>query len=221
VRKRFFFAFFGLTVLLLFLGGSTPVQAVTIREGESEGIDTTPVSVFSRPSSTEIAGVAEPQVFSSLAEGNQTSPEAPLAAADIPCSKYGYKIVKDRTANLPAEIYQVDPDNPTALSVFTTAQIRTSAFAYSVLYKRFYATSLGGDGLTKGHLYKIDGNGNVSEVSVTDSNGNDVTLGKNAMDISPDGYIYISYFSSGLNFDHVDKLQFIMRIALKKLENYL
>jgi len=139
------------------------------------------------------------------------TPVKAQSSVDVPCTEYGYKIVKVSSTDLPAEIYQVDPNNTSALTIFTRAQIRTSAFAYSVKYKRFYATSLGRDGLTRGHLYKIDGStdtANITEVSVTDEDGNDVTLGKNAMDISPDGYLYVSYFVSG-NFDHLDKLKFL------------
>ena len=82
------------------------------------------------------------------------------AVEDITCSQVGYKIIKSTDAT----IYEVDPDNPTPAVFMDGLSIKTSAFAYSVTHKRFYATSLGDAATAKGHLYKIDGDKNITEV---------------------------------------------------------
>jgi len=123
-----------------------------------------------------------------------------LADADIPCSKYGYKIIRRD----PATIYKVDPDNPTPQVYLSNIPIRTSAFGYSYTYQRFYATALDDTNHTvAGHLYMIDGNGNLTEV-----NTGGVLLGKIGMDISVDGYIYVYKVDDQYNKTAITKLKF-------------
>jgi len=128
-RKVFWEALWGLLILILILsvGNNTTVKAKTTTE-HFIGMNKTILSLLYSPLESVTTSEAQTRgwdfsgAFLFWKDGVVASPPPP-APGDIPCTVDGYKITK----STPANVYQIDPDNPNPPELLlTTDQIYTN-----------------------------------------------------------------------------------------------